>query len=283
MQRCKLFDQIAYNDTQVHTARNTVVQALTESSAKKLSKAVLFDARNCLDAFHDWAERTVKQELKVNDGLSLCTCPWDNVFVWMKESPEEAIGVHVMPANKKGDVSFEQGGLLYYVVAWLTGREEGKTGYWCEPHLYAITHQGAMQGRAIYAEAGGLSQLSNERLGGVLYFPFFVFQLLHCRGVTTRDEGMYTPHLPRGRRRSAKKTAYKTLVIPTAKQSGGSGTTSDLKLAKHLCRGSFATYTKEKPLFGHYVGMVWRPAHLRGSSAVGTIEKDYKYNPPGKL
>jgi len=46
----------------------------------------------------------------------------------------------------------------------------------------------------------------------------------------------------------------------------------------HLCRGHIKTYTKEKPLFGSYVGNVWCPPHARGNKDNGIVHKDYLVN-----
>jgi hypothetical protein len=44
----------------------------------------------------------------------------------------------------------------------------------------------------------------------------------------------------------------------------------------HLCRGHFATYTDQAPLFGKYVGRFWIPPHARGDRARGIVIKDYE-------
>lgn len=46
----------------------------------------------------------------------------------------------------------------------------------------------------------------------------------------------------------------------------------------HLCRGHFATYTAEKPMFGNpkLVGRYWHPPHMKGREERGKIEKDYR-------
>lgn len=51
-----------------------------------------------------------------------------------------------------------------------------------------------------------------------------------------------------------------------------------LKKALHICRGHFARYSEDKPLFGHTSGLVWRPAHTRGSVSQGVVVSDYKVN-----
>jgi hypothetical protein len=47
----------------------------------------------------------------------------------------------------------------------------------------------------------------------------------------------------------------------------------------HICRGHLATYTSEKPLFGHFIGTVFRQPHWRGAKENGLIEKDYQPTP----
>lgn len=43
----------------------------------------------------------------------------------------------------------------------------------------------------------------------------------------------------------------------------------------HLCRGHFANYTPERPLFGRMTGKFWIPAHTKGSRKSGFIDKGY--------
>lgn len=45
----------------------------------------------------------------------------------------------------------------------------------------------------------------------------------------------------------------------------------------HLCRGHFATYTADKPMFGNpkLVGRYWHPPHMKGKKENGEIIKDY--------
>ena len=56
--------------------------------------------------------------------------------------------------------------------------------------------------------------------------------------------------------------------------------TNGLKKALHICRGHFARYSEDKPLFGHTSGLVWRPAHTRGVINQGVVVSDYKVNAP---
>jgi hypothetical protein len=53
----------------------------------------------------------------------------------------------------------------------------------------------------------------------------------------------------------------------------------------HLVRGTFATYTADKPLFGNpkLVGRFWRPPHARGKKENGEVVKDYRIDPPHEV
>lgn len=46
--------------------------------------------------------------------------------------------------------------------------------------------------------------------------------------------------------------------------------------ALHWVRGHFATYSKEKPLFGRLSGTFWIPEHARGDLKNGLVMKDYE-------
>jgi hypothetical protein len=55
-----------------------------------------------------------------------------------------------------------------------------------------------------------------------------------------------------------------------------------LKKALHICRGHFATYTEDAPLFGRVTGTFWKPQHVRGSAKQGVVVKDYNVKAPPK-
>jgi len=74
---------------------------------------------------------------------------------------------------------------------------------------------------------------------------------------------------------------FKTITVGYKKASTGTNYRIDLNdpestRRKHFCRGHYATYTKDKPLFGKYVGTFYKSPHVRGNAEVGTIVKDYK-------
>jgi hypothetical protein len=92
------------------------------------------------------------------------------------------------------------------------------------------------------------------------------------------------PRYERRQREREKKpplTKYYTLEIEPMKKilrTEGKSEEVGLKKALHICRGHFAHYTPDKPLFGKVSGRFWIPAHVRGSKEVGEIKKDYKIN-----
>lgn len=53
-----------------------------------------------------------------------------------------------------------------------------------------------------------------------------------------------------------------------------------MQRALHICRGHFATYTDEHPLFGKVTGTFWKPQHIRGTATAGVVAKDYNIMQP---
>lgn len=76
---------------------------------------------------------------------------------------------------------------------------------------------------------------------------------------------------------------YHTLEIePMRKVLEGEGGISRNGLGKalHICRGHFATYTEDKPLFGRVTGTFWKSSHVRGDLKHGAVVTDYKVMAP---
>lgn len=126
-------------------------------------------------------------------------------------------------------------------------------------------------------EGYGMSA-SGENMSGLLFPLAFAISLMHCKNVELIDQ----PLTRQQRRKLERKGGirYKTLVIEPfkkqvrneAQQTGE----SEIKRALHICRGHFATYTEERPLFGKYSGTFWKPMHVKGNRAAGEVVKDYK-------
>lgn len=102
----------------------------------------------------------------------------------------------------------------------------------------------------------------------------------HCKNVElvdcTKEHG---PDEKFCRRQKVPSVIYKTLKIPgITKRYADGGGHSGAEMRSHICRGHFATYTADKPLFGRPdgVGKFWHPAHVRGNAKHGAVVKDYE-------
>lgn len=110
------------------------------------------------------------------------------------------------------------------------------------------------------------------------------FALFHSRGVIVREAS-----LSRGARRrlqpklaSAEKIRIKWIDIDPDSDPSNPEHRGRLPayMPLHLVRGNYAIYTKERPLFGWFVGQIWRPQHLRGNKGFGEIDHRYAIKEP---
>lgn len=106
---------------------------------------------------------------------------------------------------------------------------------------------------------------------------------MHCKNVSL-DENVPPQKASRKheRKHGQPLTKYYTLAIEpmgqTAKHNSANGEGFGKSL--HICRGHFATYTEEKPLFGRVTGTFWKSQHVRGSKQYGEVVKDYAVKSP---
>lgn len=120
--------------------------------------------------------------------------------------------------------------------------------------------------------------------GGAGYFQpaLMALILLNAKNVTLADQSQ--PRAMRHRATSnAASVVYKTLQIDAFRAQARRDTPaggSEAVTALHLCRGSFATYTDDRKLFGKHAGTFWRPSHVKGTAAAGIVAKDYKLKEP---
>lgn len=107
----------------------------------------------------------------------------------------------------------------------------------------------------------------------------FAFSLANCKNIVAEEQtAVVDDESYKGRIKAMKKRSYRYHVLKitgslTGQSSEGSGGSADK--AMHICRGNFARYTDDKPLFGKYTGLFWRPMHVRGSVKNGVVDKDY--------
>lgn len=100
----------------------------------------------------------------------------------------------------------------------------------------------------------------------------------HCKNIET-VEHTHDRGEKWHRRSKIPKLKFHTLDIQPMKKvlrTEGQSESTGIKKALHICRGHFATYSPDHPLFGKYTGTFWRPDHTRGQIEQGQVTKDYR-------
>ncbi len=124
---------------------------------------------------------------------------------------------------------------------------------------------------------------------GVMLMPaLFAISLMNCKNVTTRpvdpDRDLNRERKKGGRRPFVR---FHTIDIDPMRRvlrTEGQSETQGLRRAIHKCRGHFAHYEESRPLFGRkgLHGRFWIPLHVRGNPDLGTVESEYRVEPPSK-
>lgn len=143
---------------------------------------------------------------------------------------------------------------------------------------------------AIWDHTGFMEMYSDSEAEALVSASVDVFKVaalgisfMHCKNVVRK---LVTPptRLARARKRRKKSplTSYYVLDINPMREvleTEGEASEHGFQKALHICRGHFATYTADAPLFGRSVGTFWKPQHVRGSASRGVALKDYRVNP----
>jgi len=135
-----------------------------------------------------------------------------------------------------------------------------------------------------------ISRESQTEIASIMLDIFlFSTKLMQCKNISYEE---YDPNKGiqwRKQKNKKKKprppfVKYKTLHIEPFKQRqqvAGSPTTEPDNLQRlHTVRGHFKTYTKERKLFGKYVGTYWWGDCIKGNPEYGLIDKDYELRIP---
>lgn len=114
--------------------------------------------------------------------------------------------------------------------------------------------------------------------------PLLAMSFANCKNVTrTELTGKEVePDRPWVRKHNPPQIKYHVLNINPMKEvlrTEGRSDEVGIQKALHLCRGHFAHYSEEKPLFGKYAGQFWVPQHTRGKAERGMVLKDYSIGP----
>lgn len=144
-----------------------------------------------------------------------------------------------------------------------------------------------------YTVLPGYSRQSEEFIGystgasfaDMLHIPLLAFSFSHCKNIARPVDASeeLNPSLKWMQRQRAPRVKYRVLNIEPMRhtlRTEGDIERNGIKKALHICRGHFATYTEDKPLFGHTVGTVWKPGHVRGDIKQGAVVKDYSVGVP---
>lgn len=132
-------------------------------------------------------------------------------------------------------------------------------------------------------EIGDDLHAAQQNIPCTLYWALMGLAFMHCRNVEVR--AVDADHrVNRDRAKHGRKPFFRHHVVdinPMCRVLEGEGGASSngLKKALHICRGHFARYTEDKPLFGHTTGLVWRPAHVRGDHKQGVVSSTHRIAP----
>jgi hypothetical protein len=124
-----------------------------------------------------------------------------------------------------------------------------------------------------------------DTMGNAPIFPcLLALSFLHCKNVKVEADTVPQEMARTYERRNKRPLIrYKTLEITPMREvlrREGQSESTGLKRALHICRGHFATYSEDRPLFGRVSGTFWKPAHVRGSIKQGAVIKDYAVKQP---
>jgi hypothetical protein len=195
-----------------------------------------------------------------------------------------------MRANKH-DKGWEVRATLYF------GRAANKPQGPITDVVYGVTLDGSYVPRhpeGLRLEVAYGSELNDEEREGTattasnLLKPVFLgLSFMHCKNVEVRSAppSPLIERKPWTKKHGRPLVRYHVLDIdPMRKVLKHEGRSDQvgLKKALHICRGHFATYTEDAPLFGRITGTFWKPQHVRGSAKHGAVVKDYNVKAPRK-
>lgn len=113
---------------------------------------------------------------------------------------------------------------------------------------------------------------------------FFAISLLHCKNIKmverNIDKKLNDKRIKKGKHPFFRFNTIEINPMKEVLKIEGKSEKTGLKKALHICRGHFATYTQDAPLFGRVTGTFWKPMHIRGNKKEGIVIKDYKIKAP---
>lgn len=263
--------------------------------------AIGWDIQNIADYFYERDHQDVVPLLAGEDGGLIP--PWEHCWVeWRSTRQPITIGALVMTIDADGiydDIQDELPDAKWEVDCILFAWEDDSqfpTG--------PILHFGWFlddQGRNIQQDrndrrlAAYMSEWKDDyhslREGEENYFfawhcadiVMLACKFANCRNVTMREVLPSRQVRRAAERRGEPLVTHHTLeigVMPTTRKVYQDHQSLGGHRRLHIARGSFATYSEDRPLFGKYAGRFWRPAHVKGGKELGRVGKDYAISKP---
>lgn len=123
------------------------------------------------------------------------------------------------------------------------------------------------------------------RAGTMWQMPLLLaLSFMHCKNVEQREvRPTFIEARPWKKKHGRPLVRYHILDIDPMRKvlrDEGGVEAHGFKKALHICRGHFATYTDNAPLFGRLTGTFWKPQHVRGTARNGMVVKDYNVKAP---
>lgn len=272
----------------------------------KLPSARVIDATNVGDYY--WSTEGISKDWSIKDFPNIAP-PFDLFFIechvtdaWIEDyrkkvrqvgwtfqvfSSDEPIPFDACDWNgRSNEVAILQQQEMASQSRWIV-----RTGMWCSikdgrPLWFGfsgwlhISEDGKLVGAIATCDTDAL----REQILSSLRIPLLTISFMHCKNVRQIEVEEDAPRRKWLKRMKCNKIRYSTLNIDpmreVLKSNGSESQGIGLKKALHICRGHFATYSDDKPLFGRVSGTFWKPQHVRGSKEHGEIVKEYEVHAP---
>ena len=183
--------------------------------------------------------------------------------------------------NEPGD---DERGWTVGMMPFVQIEGEGIIGPWFT-YVLVVRDDGTLYGPPAIIGTWMPDHNDTNALSELIKPLLLAISFLHCKNVRVQEEESQLSRQERRRleRAGIEPVRFKTLDIAPMRQileyEGGAAAVG-IQRALHICRGHFATYTEDKPLFGRHAGTFWVPAHVKGSVKEGIVGKDYRVLAP---
>lgn len=163
-------------------------------------------------------------------------------------------------------------------ISWfvrVAGANEGPMATW---FMHLDGHGRLLGVWAVNEDGDFVANLESDSFSGWWWMTLLKsLALMNCKNIGYRNvvppDRLSAAHR---KRHGHALVRYRVLDIGGIRFPSGASTPSSRTQALHFVRGHFKTYTADRPLFGRVTGTFYWPVHTAGSSASGTVLKDYR-------